>query len=141
MTTYNKLVRDKIPEILDKKGAPYEKRIASTKLQAARIFIGLNACILITQYGRRYFVDFIWASGSEPSENPFYIILSTLSALQLPAALLCLIFGIIVLSSIGSIWRESSSTMHVLLILSFILSLLYVGSFILFFMALSMMNM
>ena len=29
MTTYNKLVRDKIPEILDRKNVPYEQRIAN----------------------------------------------------------------------------------------------------------------
>lgn len=34
---YNKLVRDKIPEILDKKGTPYEKRIASTEEYKAEL--------------------------------------------------------------------------------------------------------
>ncbi len=29
MESYNKLVRDKIPGILDRKGVPYEKRIAT----------------------------------------------------------------------------------------------------------------
>ena len=29
MESYNKLVRDNIPDILDKKGIPYEKRVAS----------------------------------------------------------------------------------------------------------------
>lgn len=29
MATYQKLVRDKIPALLDKKGIPYEKRIAT----------------------------------------------------------------------------------------------------------------
>ncbi len=31
MKSYNKLVRDKIPEILDKKNVSYQKRIASTE--------------------------------------------------------------------------------------------------------------
>jgi predicted house-cleaning noncanonical NTP pyrophosphatase (MazG superfamily) len=37
MTSYNKLVRDKIPEILDKKGVPYEKRIASPEEYKAEL--------------------------------------------------------------------------------------------------------
>jgi predicted house-cleaning noncanonical NTP pyrophosphatase (MazG superfamily) len=31
MESYNKLVRDKIPKILDRKGVPYEKRVASSE--------------------------------------------------------------------------------------------------------------
>jgi predicted house-cleaning noncanonical NTP pyrophosphatase (MazG superfamily) len=37
METYNKLVRDKIPEILDKKGISYEKRIASPEEYKAEL--------------------------------------------------------------------------------------------------------
>ena len=35
--SYNKLVRDKIPEILDAKGVPYEKRIASPEEYKAEL--------------------------------------------------------------------------------------------------------
>ncbi len=37
MQSYNKLVRDKIPEILDKKGVSYEKRIASPEEYRAEL--------------------------------------------------------------------------------------------------------
>jgi predicted house-cleaning noncanonical NTP pyrophosphatase (MazG superfamily) len=37
MEPYNKLVRDKIPEILDAKNIPYEKRIASSEEYKAEL--------------------------------------------------------------------------------------------------------
>ncbi len=37
MESYNKLVRDKIPEILDEKNVPYEKRIASLEEYKAEL--------------------------------------------------------------------------------------------------------
>ncbi len=37
MESYNKLVRDKIPEILDKKGVSYEKRIATPEEYKAEL--------------------------------------------------------------------------------------------------------
>lgn len=37
MASYNKLVRDKIPEILDAKGVQYEKRIASPEEYRAEL--------------------------------------------------------------------------------------------------------
>ena len=37
MESYNKLVRDKIPEILDRKGVSYEKRIASDEEYKAEL--------------------------------------------------------------------------------------------------------
>jgi predicted house-cleaning noncanonical NTP pyrophosphatase (MazG superfamily) len=37
MTSYNKLVRDKIPKILDGKGVSYEKRIASPEEYKAEL--------------------------------------------------------------------------------------------------------
>lgn len=37
MESYNKLVRDKIPEILDEKGVSYEKRIASPEEYKAEL--------------------------------------------------------------------------------------------------------
>ena len=42
MESYNKLVRDKIPEILDGKGVPYEKRIASPEEYKAELIKKLN---------------------------------------------------------------------------------------------------
>jgi len=37
-TQYNKLVRDKIPEILDEKNIPYEKRIATDEEYREELF-------------------------------------------------------------------------------------------------------
>ena len=42
MESYNKLVRDKIPEILDKKGVAYEKRTASPEEYRAELIKKLN---------------------------------------------------------------------------------------------------
>lgn len=42
MTTYNKLVRDKIPEMLDEKGILYEKRIASDNEYKIELIKKLN---------------------------------------------------------------------------------------------------
>lgn len=42
MESYNKLVRDKIPEILDRKGVLYEKRIASPEEYKAELIKKLN---------------------------------------------------------------------------------------------------
>lgn len=42
MASYNKLVRDKIPEILDAKGISYEKRIASPEEYKAELITKLN---------------------------------------------------------------------------------------------------
>lgn len=42
MTPYNKLVRDKIPEILDAKGVPYEKRIADVVEYKKELIIKLQ---------------------------------------------------------------------------------------------------
>ena len=37
MESYNKLVRDNIPDILDQKGIPYEKRVASEEEYKAEL--------------------------------------------------------------------------------------------------------
>jgi|SRR5680860_378730 len=42
MEKYNKLVRDKIPEYLDEKGIPYEKRIASPEEYKIELIKKLN---------------------------------------------------------------------------------------------------
>lgn len=42
MESYNKLVRDKIPEILDAKGVPYEKRVASPEEYKAELIKKLS---------------------------------------------------------------------------------------------------
>ncbi len=42
MESYNKLVRDNIPNILDQKGIPYEKRIASPEEYKTELIRKLN---------------------------------------------------------------------------------------------------
>ena len=42
MESYNKLVRDKIPEFLDEKNIPYEKRIASLEEYKIELIKKLN---------------------------------------------------------------------------------------------------
>lgn len=42
MASYNKLVRDKIPEILDAKGVPYEKRVATAEEYKKELVIKLG---------------------------------------------------------------------------------------------------
>ncbi len=42
MESYNKLVRDRIPEILDEKGISYEKRIASSEEYKIELIKKLN---------------------------------------------------------------------------------------------------
>lgn len=42
MAKYNKLVRDKIPDILDRKNIPYEKRIASDDEYKTELIKKLN---------------------------------------------------------------------------------------------------
>jgi predicted house-cleaning noncanonical NTP pyrophosphatase (MazG superfamily) len=42
MTSYNKLVRDKIPDILDKKGVAYEQRVASPEEYKAELITKLG---------------------------------------------------------------------------------------------------
>lgn len=42
MESYNKLVRDRIPEILDRKGVAYEKRIASPEEYKIELIKKLN---------------------------------------------------------------------------------------------------
>ncbi|MFA6404405.1 MAG: nucleoside triphosphate pyrophosphohydrolase [Candidatus Paceibacterota bacterium] len=42
MESYNKLVRDKIPEILDKKGVVYEQRVASDEEYKAELIKKLD---------------------------------------------------------------------------------------------------
>lgn len=41
MASYNKLVRDKIPELLDAKGVPYEQRIATPEEYKTELFLKL----------------------------------------------------------------------------------------------------
>ena len=46
MESYTKLVRDNIPDILDQKGVPYEKRIASAEEYKTELIKKLNEEVL-----------------------------------------------------------------------------------------------
>jgi len=68
MDSYNKLVRDKIPDILDAKGVPYERRIASPEEYKAE---------LVKKLGEEV-VEF----GEEPSTEELVDVIEVIEALR-----------------------------------------------------------